>query len=288
MHKRIIWAIVVYCVGVLFTLLIFYILLTNESSREEGVFFPFVAALLFATGWIYVTTTHMLSSQTALRRRLYRLTEEIVHELQLPLATIRANTSMLRKGCDTPKIRRRIERVEEATDRLETLYRELTYLLTKEIKPVEKHCFDVSEVIRKRVAFFSHEGRNPIETRLEPFIVEADRIGFEKAFDNVLSNAVKYSEKGMPIEIVSEKGRIEIRDRGIGMDETEMVRIFERYYRGVEDNKGKGLGLAIVKAYCDEAGIEIRLHSVKGEGTTVSLDMSHLAADKDGCDATAS
>ena len=281
MGKRAAWAIVVYSTGTLLTLLFFYTLLENETPADTGFVFALVAALLFATGWHYIATTHLLTPQITLRKRLHSLTEEIVHELKLPLATIRTNTALLQKRCEERKTRRRIERIEEASHRLERLYEELTYVLTKEIKPIEKRCFDVAETIRKRVAVFAEEGRNPITVHIEPFRIEADRIGFEKAFDNLLNNAVKYSEKGAPITVEGVNGRIEIRDRGIGMDETEVVRVFERYYRGIEDKEGKGLGLAIVKAYCDEAGIDIRLHSVKGEGTTVVLDMSRLSRCKE-------
>jgi len=62
----------------------------------------------------------------------------------------------------------------------------------------------------------------------------------------------------------------------MGMDETQLVRVFERYYQGDKQQDGEGIGLALVKTYCDTEGIGIQVHSQKTKGTKVILNLSKI------------
>ncbi len=67
-----------------------------------------------------------------------------------------------------------------------------------------------------------------------------------------------------------------IEDRGVGVCQTELIKIYDRYYQSDIKNSGSGIGLAIVKEYCDEKGIKIWIDSQEGVGTKVSFDLSKL------------
>lgn len=69
---------------------------------------------------------------------------------------------------------------------------------------------------------------------------------------------------------------LSIIDEGIGMDETQLLRVHERYYQSDTKLDGQGIGLALAKAYCDEEGIKIQIQSEKGKGTTVSLGLGKV------------
>jgi signal transduction histidine kinase len=84
---------------------------------------------------------------------------------------------------------------------------------------------------------------------------------------------MKYSDKSKPITIVLKENILTIEDRGIGMDETELITIYERYYQSDNTSYGEGIGLALVKAYCDDEKIKIWISSHKDKGTKVSLDL---------------
>ncbi len=222
----------------------------------------------------YIFLSGLLEGRRRQEEELEHLVREVLHEINLPLSTIEANTSMILKKSDDERLTKRIRRIEAASKRLARLYRELSYNIKRQIAPVERERFDLSEVVEERAGFFREMGRNPIETNLEPTFITADRIGLEQTLDNLLENAVKYSDKMDPIEIQLEGGELLIRDRGIGMDENEILRIYERYYQSDRNVRGEGIGLALVKRYCDDEGIGLRLRSVPGEGTEVSLDFS--------------
>jgi len=91
--------------------------------------------------------------------------------------------------------------------------------------------------------------------------------------DNLLSNAMKYSSKESPIEVTLNNQILSVKDQGVGMSSTELLRMHERYYQADDNKEGNGIGFALVKTYCDEEGIEIHIHSEKGVGTNVDLNL---------------
>ena len=89
-------------------------------------------------------------------------------------------------------------------------------------------------------------------------------------------NSMKYSEKNSPITLTLKNKILQISDEGVGMSETELLKIYERYYQADNSNEGEGIGLALVKSYCDSEGIEIEIKSQKGIGTTISLNFEKI------------
>ena len=110
----------------------------------------------------------------------------------------------------------------------------------------------------------------------ETIFVDEGRI--VQMLENLLSNAVKYSPDGGRIELVAATGadqlQLSVIDRGIGMSESQIKRIFDKFYRANADNpaiQGLGLGMSVVKEIIDAHCGEITVRSVPEEGTTVSL-----------------
>lgn len=220
----------------------------------------------------YIFLSQLLEPKKRQEAELEHLVREVLHEINLPLSTIEANLEMILKRSEDERLIRRLRRIEGASKRLSRLYRELSYNIKRQIAPVEKERFDLAELIAERVGQFREMNRNPIRMQVEPFFITADRIGLEQVLDNLLENALKYSDKNEVIDVVLSEGELAIRDRGIGMDENEILRIYERYYQSDRNVRGEGIGLALVKRYCDEEGIGLRIRSKPGEGTEVLLD----------------
>jgi len=253
-----------------------YWFLKNEGFSESNFLVAAVLVLILATGWGYIIATHLLAPKAELDANLSQLSSEILHELNIPLSTIKANTTLLKKRTEDEKSIKRLERIEASSLRLERLYKELVYSITKEINPVEKEQFSLKKLLQERIEVFEAFDRNSFSLIIEDIQLEADKIGFEKTVDNLLMNAMKYSDKESPIDILVQNNILTITDRGIGMDESQIVQIFERYYQADSGQTGEGIGLTLVKAYCDEAGIGIVIHSRKDEGTTVTLDLRQV------------
>ena len=226
----------------------------------------------------YIFAKYALAPLVEQNQELDRLLKDTLHELNIPVATIQANVSMLQKRCTDEKSQKRLVRIKKATKQLLELYKEVDFLIKKEIKKDIKECFDVSEVVQERVAFFEDLVKNhKLSLQLEPLKIYTSKFGFIKSFDNLLSNAIKYSPKGALIQIIVNDKKFMIQDNGEGIQEEELFKIFDRYYRADAKQKGYGIGLSIVKNFCDEEGIAISIQSQKHKGTTITLDLSKVA-----------
>ena len=208
---------------------------------------------------------------------LERLLKDTLHELNIPLSTIFANVSMLKRKEDDPKKLKRLERIEKAGENLGELYEDLDYFIKKEIGGVELESFDLGEVVERSVAKMEDiAGGISIQYRPFGMDITADRRGCQKAVDNLLGNAIKYNRPGGSVWIYEDNGWLVIKDSGVGMDETTLFRIFDRYYQSDLSASGYGIGLHIVKTFCDEHGIEIKIDSKTGEGTTFRLNFASV------------
>ena len=107
----------------------------------------------------------------------------------------------------------------------------------------------------------------------------ADRQGLEEVFTNLLTNAIKYSPDGgrVRLSLVSHVDYVEalVSDEGIGIEEDEIPKIFDKFYR-VKHAKtrqviGTGLGLAIVKNIIEAHRGSIEVESQLGQGTTFKV-----------------
>jgi signal transduction histidine kinase len=266
----------VYLLSVLLLLGLLYGFLSSNGFSEKNFLIGAGGISLIALGIGYILSSDILTPKWEMDAKFSHLSKEILHELNIPLSTIDANAKMLKKTHVDEKSQRRLDRIEAASIRLKRLYDELVYSISKEIHAIEKEHFSLASLLEERVETLRGFGRNPFELTLSDLSLFSDKIGFEQMIDNLLNNAMKYSDKRSLIKITTEDETVLIQDQGIGMDEAELVRIFERYYQTDESQKGEGIGLALVKAYCDEAGIAIVILSEPGKGTTVKLDLKQI------------
>ena len=253
-----------------------YWFLKNEGFSEKNYLIASVSVLFLALGWGYIIATHLLAPKMVQDANLSQLSSEIVHELNIPLSTIQANITLLEKRMEDEKSLKRLKRIDDASKRLERLYAELVYSIKKEIHPVEKESFSLLTLLKERVAVFESFERNCFHIEVEDMTLFTDKIGFEKMIDNLLMNAMKYSSKAAPVYITLTEAILRISDEGIGMDETELLKVYERYYQADRHKEGKGIGLALVKSYCDHENIDIQIESKKSVGTSIYLNLSNV------------
>lgn len=274
MRKELFFAGIIYFITVFTLLLGIYRFVEIWQLSTLNVFIAGALVLLVAIGWGYVLTVLIFAPSKKIEHKLTTLTNDIMHELNIPLSTIKANTKMLKKNSDDIKTLKRLQRIEDASIRLAKLYDELVYSMRKEIHEIQKETVELKEIVQERVGVFKEQGRNTFTIDIPPYQIHVDKIGFEQMLDNILSNAMKYSAKESPINIFLKADNLVIEDKGIGMSTSELLRVYERYFQGNESNAGKGIGLSLVKSYCDNENIDIRIHSEKNIGTAVILGLS--------------
>jgi two-component system capsular synthesis sensor histidine kinase RcsC len=143
-------------------------------------------------------------------------------------------------------------------------------------KLVDTALRDVEEALASRNLDVHWEAGPELSQR-----IYSDPARLRQVIDNLLTNAIKYTERGgisIHAELRREQGRlsVEISDTGVGIDPDEMSRLFEPFYRSPHTAgmaEGSGLGLAVVRSLVDLMGGTIRVDSRLGQGTAVTVEV---------------
>jgi signal transduction histidine kinase len=214
----------------------------------------------------------------------------VSHEIKTPLALIQNYASALQNDTLEPEERREyIKTIITSSQKLSALVSnilKLNKLEHQEIIPAALP-FDVSEQIRRCALAFEDlwERKNiNFDADLEEAVVCYDKSMLEILWDNLISNAVKFTAPGGSITLILKRlagfAVIRITDSGCGMDEETQKHIFDKFYQGDRSHsqEGNGLGLALVKKVIDITGARITVTSKAGEGTTfaVGLKMAEM------------
>jgi signal transduction histidine kinase len=224
----------------------------------------------------------MADSVVNLRRTEKELLANVSHELRTPLARIRMALDLVREG-DTARATGYIDDIAED---LEELERMLDDVLTAarldlargaasdSLPPLRRKLLPSAELIEAaRSRFEKRFPQRMLVQRLGPDLPEldADASLLRRVLDNLLDNAAKFSEPNTSIELEalrSDDGRhllIEVRDRGVGIAESDLPRVFEPFFRGdrsrTRSTGGVGLGLTLSRRIVEAHGGTISAHS---------------------------
>ena len=226
-------------------------------------------------------------------RRLEEIRQEFVanasHELKTPLASIQACLETLVDGgaIDDTEVRDQfLTMMSEQAERMNHLISDLLSLtrIENDEADLDLHPVDLEELVAQSVGRQSQTAeRKSISLRIEPPSEPVQPLGDEESLehilDNLIDNAVKYTDAGGQVIIrwrrEGEGCLLEVQDSGIGIPQQHLDRIFERFYRvdraRSREVGGTGLGLSIVKHLVQNQGGEIRVASQMGKGTTFSV-----------------
>ena len=215
---------------------------------------------------------------------------DVSHDFQSPLLNIKGYAELLLDDKLTEEARKSYASViQSETERLSSLTKQLLLLtsLDQLASPLEMKTFDLDvqlkETIRK-YRWLLEEKEMTLSMDIEEVHFTGDPAFLEKVWENLLSNALKYTEIGGAIEIVLTEEIdhviILVRDNGIGIEEKALARIFDRFYRAdhsrTQETGGTGLGLSIVQQVVKLHGGTIDVVSGKGSGTTFTMNFPKL------------
>jgi signal transduction histidine kinase len=183
---------------------------------------------------------------------------------------------MLEKRLQDEKNLKRLQRISTASEMLKERYDELDYLIKMQSNEKIEEQFCVTALVEQRVHFLQRLYPNfEIHLALENLQIRGDKKGLSKVIDNIVDNGVKYSQNSKTLEIKLQNRLLSIQDFGKGMDEVELLHIFDKYYQSDKNMQGFGIGLNMVKRYCDTNNIELRFVSKPNIGTTVKLNFKN-------------
>jgi signal transduction histidine kinase len=272
---------------------------SSHASSQRALLFAIMAgALAVAAGCAFALyATRLLRKLGSRNERLHELDRmkddfvaSVSHELRTPLTSIRGYLELLREGDAgelTDKQHQFVSIVERNSDRLLRLVGDLLFVAQVEAGKIslERESMQVEELVRQAVdAARPAATEKDIEIALDldgPGELYADRARLAQVTDNLISNALKFTEPGGHVCVrtsrQAEMGVIEVSDDGMGMSAEDQDRLFERFFRTASATdqaiQGTGLGLAIVKAIVEAHGGVITVESVEGEGTVFRVEL---------------
>ncbi len=238
-----------------------------------------------------VLLIHDVTSRYELDESRREFVSNVSHELKTPLTSIMAFTETILADPDMDIEQRAdfLGIVLSESERMTRIVSDLLVLSRLDNKRTNWNIetFDLKQSVRRlcevmRGQLGEHKHRITFGTSRVLHPITADKQRIEQVILNILSNAIKYTPDGGQIDIrltqlPKKFVRIEIADNGIGIPETDIEHLFERFYRveksRTQDAGGTGLGLAIAKELVEAHGGHIAIQSRVGEGTTVTIDL---------------
>jgi len=207
------------------------------------------------------------------------------HEFRTPLSIIDGSAQNLARNSDNITADYLILKTKKIRDAVVRMTRLMEGTLTEarlhegKIK-VEIEACDIGKVLREVCARQQEVSKDHViscDLVDLPATIQADSGSLDQVFTNLLSNAVKYAPDAPDIEVKARKEGnhmvISVRDHGIGIDEDELHRIGERFFRAKTSTgiAGTGIGINLVKTLVEIHGGTVNVESKKGEGSTFTV-----------------
>lgn len=214
----------------------------------------------------------------------------VSHEIKTPLAVIRGYASALQRGnLSEEEQREYAATIASASESLSVLISNILRLNKLENQEIVPNAAPYDLTRQLSDCALAHEEQwerkhIDFDAQLEERVmILADESMLEIVFNNLIANAIKFTEPGGRIVLRQEKAGgdvvVTVSDTGCGMDEETVKHIFDKFYQGDSSHsrEGNGLGLALVKRVLDISGGSIAVRSAPGEGSEFIVRLKRIA-----------
>jgi two-component system sensor histidine kinase MprB len=230
----------------------------------------------------------MLAALAASRDRQRQLVADAGHELRTPLTSLRTNLDLLSQadaeGGGTLPPQARAELLDDVAAQIEeltTLIGDLVELardepLTHVVEPV-----DLPELVDRAITRVRRRAPGiAFDVRVDPWYVVGESPGLERAVTNLLDNAAKWSPVGGTVHVRLTDGELTVDDEGVGIAESDLPHVFDRFYRSQESRSmpGSGLGLSIVRQVAERHAGTVEAGASPSGGARLKLWLPGSAA----------
>jgi signal transduction histidine kinase len=255
----------------------------SQAVLKDNQGFP-VGKLVIIRDITELKNTHKELEAEIQKRSQY--SRALVHELRTPLASIIACTDMLGDIVAEPvqqslskNIRRAANNLDQRVAELYELARGEIGLIKVDLLPLDI-CLLVEEIVAEISPVAGQKGLSLIPDCREGLKVMGDKSRLRQVLSNLISNAIKFSEKGeIRVKLSSLDNvysLIQVSDSGRGIAPDQMENLFDPYHRRTpagQNGAGLGIGLALSKILIELHKGEIWAESAAGKGTTVSFKL---------------
>lgn len=196
-----------------------------------------------------------------------------VHQIKTPIASMRLHLDREDSG-RSRRLRSELLRIEQYVEMVLTYFR-----IGSDSSDYVFRTVSLDKVLRESVRKFRGDfimKKLRLEYAASDITVISDEKWLSFVVEQILSNALKYTNEGAVTISLEEPGTLCISDTGIGIAPEDLPRIFEKGYtggNGHENKRASGLGLYLCRQICDRLGLAISIESEVESGTTVRLDL---------------
>ena len=210
------------------------------------------------------------TSATLLRER--RFTSDAAHELRSPLAALRIQTEVAQLAGDDAHLREQaLENLTKGIDRATQLIEQLLTLSRldnlKELENLQEIYWEQLIPSLMGELYFhaeKHQITLAFEPIAEPLVKRGQPLLLALMLRNLIDNAIRYCPAGSQVKVRLEKNKILVEDNGGGVDEADLAKLGQRFYRPAGQNeKGSGLGLSIVRRIAELHHYQLNLSNRK-------------------------
>lgn len=211
----------------------------------------------------------------------------VSHEYKTPLSIIRGYSEYLETILDMEEGRKAAAVIIRETDRLSDLSKSILEISKLDSITIINRDESLNPAVQIRTILQNTHlvwSRKKIDMKLEleDFMIKSNESMLFQVWQNLISNALKFSNEGGEIEIFLAKidnvVTFQIRDHGIGIPENDIDRVFQQFFVGDQsrNKEGSGLGLTLVRKIVEKLEGRIYLSSVEGVGTTFVVELPVL------------
>ena len=214
-----------------------------------------------------------------------RFSQCAAHELRTPLAVLKTRMALFRKKglCVTPETEQLLDTLEDQTQRLSELVNDLLALTNlddlecRETIDVQTLLSDAAENLSQTVQLHAVS----LQLQTQPGTVRGNRVLLERAFSNLIENAIKYNRPGGAVTIRAfrqgDTMQVEVSDEGAGIPPQLREQVFEPFFRVDKSRSrqlgGAGLGLSLVRAIADRHKGRVWVEEAQGGGSCFVLQL---------------
>ena len=245
-----------------------------KSVGKKVIILTLFIILIVITTSLFLVKLILKPIRTNLKL-LDRFIKDTTHELNTPISTILTNVELLNSKNIDEKLVNKINRIKTASITISNIYEDLVFVVLNHKISSKNEMVNINEIIKQRVEYFNtlFKSKNIFVfiKELNNSTLYIDKKKIIRLIDNLISNAIKYTNRSTHIKINIEKNSFQIIDEGKGMTKEEISKIFQRYTRFDETQGGFGLGYNIIYSIAKEYKLKIKINSKINEGTCVKI-----------------
>jgi two-component system sensor histidine kinase VicK len=287
-------------IGIVFTSMLIY----AQSSSTEIVYNELISIILLCG--FYLTSRYFYSYKTNYYKQVIQIREKnneienaasfknqvlgmVAHDLRNPLAVVESTAMLMEMDKIDKETHENINIIKEACAKARGIILDLLEGAKNDDQNlVETTQVDLNLFVRKIIDSWKihNETHNVItfNSTYIPLYVEINKERFHRVMDNLISNAIKFSQENDKIEIQLDKennmATVEVKDHGLGIPKDMLPHLFDRFSQagrtGIRGEQSTGLGLSIVKQIVERHQGKIEVRSIENQGSTFTIHLPAL------------